>query len=42
MREIEASRKRKRYLRRFTSSTGYAVPLTVKMSPTKPWLGKCL
>jgi hypothetical protein len=25
-----------------TSSTGYAVPLTVKTSPTKPWLGKCL
>ena len=40
MREIDASRKRRRYLRRLTSSTGYAVPLTVKMSPTKPWLGK--
>ena len=42
MRAIDASRNRNRYLRRFTSITGYAVPLTVKMSPTKPWFGKCL
>src|SRR3954452_7172190 len=40
MRETDASRKRRRYLRRLTSSTGNAVPLTVKTSPTKPWLGK--
>src|SRR5919199_1655244 len=41
MRETEASRKRRRYLRRLTSRTGWATPFTVKMSPTKPWLRKC-